>query len=54
LLAKRDVKEADGQGVTCPRCGAYLGPRQPLPHALVKCLKCKLWVDNDGNEKRRA
>ncbi len=51
-LKLRETEEHDDQGVTCPKCGAYLGPRQPLPNTLVKCLKCKVWVNNDGQEAR--
>lgn len=37
----------DGR-ITCPKCGRDLGPIQPLPDTLTKCVKCKLWVDNQG------
>jgi len=36
--------------IICPKCGRDLGPIQPLEHSLTKCLKCKIWVNNEGKE----
>jgi len=51
LCAKRSTKS--DAGITCPICGDYLGPRQPLPHTLTLCRRCHVWVTNDGREAER-
>ena len=43
MCVKRTAKD-DDQDIVCPKCGTYLGPKQPLPHSLTRCIKCKLWV----------
>ncbi|MDR9770651.1 hypothetical protein [Acetomicrobium sp.] len=47
MCVKRTAKD-DDQDIVCPKCGTYLGPKQPLPHSLTRCIKCKLWVNNEG------
>ncbi|HQA36696.1 MAG TPA: hypothetical protein PKY47_04940 [Acetomicrobium sp.] len=44
----------DGERIICPKCGSDLGPIQPLRHSLAKCLKCKLWVNNQSQESSRS
>lgn len=34
--------------VICPKCGADLGPEQPLKGTLTGCRRCHLWVNNAG------
>ncbi len=34
--------------VTCPVCGADLGPVQPLIGTLTGCRKCRVWVNSEG------
>lgn len=50
MCVKRTAKD-DDQDIVCPKCGTYLGPKQPLPHSLTRCIKCKLWVNNEGKEQ---
>ena len=39
----------DGDGrVICPKCGADLGPEQPLKGTLTGCRHCHLWITNKG------
>lgn len=40
--------------IICPKCGRDLGPIQPLEHSLTKCIKCKIWVNNEGKEHSRS
>ena len=37
--------------VVCPKCGADLGPVQPLIGTLTGCRKCHVWVNNAGDRR---
>lgn len=50
MCVKRTAKD-DDQDIVCPKCGTYLGPKQPLPHTLTLCKACHLWVNNEGKEQ---
>ena len=40
--------------VVCPKCGADLGPVQPLIGTLTGCRRCHVWVNNTGEVVENA